>query len=1201
VKRSETRLEAGRDDGFRFTHPLVLRGTHLLRGLRELLLTLAAASLLTPWAQAQEPGPFVGPPEPSTTADEAPSVPENDKPESAPLPIPPPASEEKKTEPAPVPPVYLFLNAATDLNDLIAKLSKPDFVLVDWVKYQTLQEKAEAAMKVGESATNVINSVALNGELDNDRASLEVEYRIISAGEGPRRVPIGLDGQVIGSATEEGRPVLVETAPEGGWAVELEGKGEHRILVRLHPPVRSTSEGSRLDLSIPEAASTRLDLRTRPSVIEARLGSEESVPVVPDPDGEGSVLRAYVSPRSRLELSWRTRAVEGPSGPALLTAQGEIAIEVQRGVLQARATFEVRSERGSARSLGIKLDPEDELLALEIDGRSAAVETSRGEKSSVFKVSLPDPVRPDEPHKVLVAVRRALSSGTGPTLVTFRGFPLEGVAAQSGLIAVSQSGGLWVSGTPGRSLRQVDPRSDLPPSLRVQPSYVLAYQFLDQPFELALQVDPSPPWVRVDSKATISLSGRESRVDQRLEYRISRGRLFQLRIAMPPGLSLDSVGPDTVFESAEVLPASPDDDGAGETLVLPLSQSAREKATFTLRLEGTQRIDPSKPVEAGLFRPLDASWRGGSVAVLTARDLSVDLGRTKTVWPSNAEVPASWPWPTERLSSRAVPSLWLQHGGDIETIPLKIITHERIFEHTSTLDVVVDRHRIDYRQDVDSRVHFGTVDQLDLAVPPALDKWELEGADLSRRERIGVLESGEVHYRLTLARDLADRFRLKFRARQERDQDTDGSEPGRLTLEPIRILDGSSDPSTIRVSSAPGIELVPESDGWSQPQPGHSASPGLEESPPVQWVWTGTPGPDAQARIAIRAQQVAPLPSTVASRVWLRSDLASDGSVRTTASYRLDQHEDSVSVALPEGAQWIRARAGNDAIPEVEKRPESSSYRLRFPAQVPSGPIVLALEYIEPASSRSRAWSAPRLLDGAVVQQTFWEVRLPLSIALLGVPQDWTDENQWYWDLYVWKRRPRLGVQALMRWVAEIPGRTPGAVAEAADSQSHAYLFSTAGQPASIRPTLVARPWLVAWFSGSVLLVGLVLLARRPPAPLVMVSALFSALALGAAVEPSLLFLGIQSSVFGLVLVLVAALLRRSTNRRQVPGSVVRDRPRDSSHPVAVSVGSPTPSPDLAGSDGSTIIRPREGTTIEHRRKPEPPVPEPVEEHGRSG
>lgn len=1142
-----------------------------MRGLRELFLALAAASLLTGWARAQGPSPFVGPPAPSAPKAETPG-------------------------PVPSSPVYLFLNAATDLDDLFAKLSKPDLVLVEGAKYQALQEQAEEARKADVPAADVVSSVVVSGVLEPDQAALEVRYQIILAGEGPRQVPVGLDGQVIGSATEGGRPVQVATAPEGGWLVRLEGKGEHRVEVRLHPPVRSSPEGSRLDLGIPESASTRLDLLARPAVIEARLGSEEPVPVEPAPDGKGSLLRAFVSPRSRLDLSWRARSEEGPSGPALLTALGEIAIEIQRGVFRARATYDVRSERGSARTLGIRLDPEDELLALEIDGESAAVETSKDKKGPVLEITLPEAVRPDEPHKVFVAVRRPLS-GSGPALVTFRGFPLEGVAAQSGLIAVSQSGGLWISGTPGRSIRQVDPRSDLPPNLRVQPSYVLAYQFLGQPFELALQVDPSPAWARVDSRATLCLSEGESRLDQWLAYRVSRGRLFEVRIAMPPGLDLDSVGPYNVFESFEVLPPSEADGRAGQTLVLPLSASARELDSFTLHLEGRQQTAPDGEVEAGLFRPLDVSFRGGQVAVLAARDLSVELGESKGVWPSGTEVPASWPWPSERPSGRPVPSLWLQHGGEVEAVPLKIVKHERIFEHTSTLSVAVDHHRIDYRQEVDARVQFGTVNRLDLAVPPALEKWELEGADLARRERVGVLGTGEVQYRLTFARALADRFRLKFQARQERVRDRDGSGTSRLALRPVRLLDGTREAGTVRVSASPGIDLEPASDGWSQPPPGDSASTSLEGSPPVQWIWSEGPGPDAEARITVREQEAAPLPSTVASRVWLQSVLASDGSVRTTAWYRLDEHESSVSVALPEGAEWIQARAGDDAIPEVEKRSEPSAYRIRFPSGTASGPFVLTLEYVEPASNRSRTWSAPRLLDGAVAQQTFWEVRVPLSVALLGVPAGFADENQWYWDYYVWKRRPRLGVQALMRWVAETPE------GEAAGRRSHSYLFSTTGNPVSIQPVLVARPWLVAGFSGPVLLVGLVVLARRPPLSLVLVFALFSALALGASVEPSLLFLGLQSSVFGIVLVLVALVLQQSLERRHPAGSVVSNRPRDSASPASPRLPGPDPSDssDLAGSDGSTVIRPRPGTTVEHVRRLEASVPEPVEERGRSG
>ncbi len=265
------------------------------------------------------------------------------------------------------------------------------------------------------------------------------------------------------------------------------------------------------------------------------------------------------------------------------------------------------------------------------------------------------------------------------------------------------------------------------------------------------------------------------------------------------------------------------------------------------------------------------------------------------------------------------------------------------------------------------------------------------------------------------------------------------------------------------------------------------------------------------------------------------------------------------------------------------------------------GPIVLTLEYVESASSRLKNWSAPRLLDGAVVQQSFWEARMPASVALLGVPKGWVDENEWYWDFYVWKRRPRFRSATLLGWVSVDENAETRASVDSTEPRLHAYLFSQAGGPVSIHPVIVARPWLVAGFSGSVLLVGLILLAKRPPAMLMRIVGLMSALILGVALEPSLLLLGIQSSVFGLVLVAVAALLQRSLDRRHSHPSMVGDRSRDSAREIPITVAGSAPMPDLAGSDGSTVIRPRPGTTIDHVRKAEPSLAEPVEERGRSG
>ena len=62
---------------------------------------------------------------------------------------------------------------------------------------------------------------------------------------------------------------------------------------------------------------------------------------------------------------------------------------------------------------------------------------------------------------------------------------------QSGAIGIAQNGNLWVGGTPERGLRRIDPRTELPDLLRARPGTSLAYQFVDQPFELTLRVEPA--------------------------------------------------------------------------------------------------------------------------------------------------------------------------------------------------------------------------------------------------------------------------------------------------------------------------------------------------------------------------------------------------------------------------------------------------------------------------------------------------------------------------------------------------------------------------------------------------------------------------------------------------------------------------------------------------------------------------------------
>ncbi len=1081
---------------------------------------------------------------------------------------------------------------------LLDRLQNPDFVILSGAQFRQLTGEAVPQAPAVSARKAVVEKVAVQGEIIDELAYLNnIEIVISLEGDGAEWVPIHLDGQIVTGA-REGNTELDLREVENVWQVRLEGAGRHSVRVATKVPIRSDAVGQHLELVIPEAASTRVSLNVPAEVIEAEAGPKEPLDVSAIEGGQRKRIQASLPARRQLDLTWRVAVEPGDAGPPVLMAQGEIAIDINRGTFMARSSWVVKCERGAARSLELRLDQADELLSLDLHDQPLPIEGKRDPRTGIVTIPLVEPLRPGTPLRLGVTTRRSLSAGAATRLV-YSGVPLAHAIAQSGVLAIARGGDLWISGDAGRGLRQIDPRSELPDSLRTRPSTVLAYQFVSQPFDLNIRVDPSPPTVRVEGRTTVAVEPASARIDTLLNYQVTRGRIFELRLRMPEGLELESVGPEATIASHHELEASSplEPESTAHTLVLSLTEKAREDGTFAIHLQGRQRIDPERTVPIGLFAPRGASWRGGTIAVLAARNVSVDLaeegnsaGDAGAFAPLGPEAPTDWVWPEERPAAGAAPALWLRHEENAETLPVHVAVRSRTIHHETTLTVLVERRRLDSRQTCVCHVRNGTLSRIDVAVPAAIEgRWELSGDEVAGRERLGIDPDGTVHYRLSLSREVTDTVQLRFQYRLPLEPGLSPDQATRLELPWVHIEPGSASPAQVQVKADPGIRLAADGPGWV-----HAANPDLasvrDGGPPVRLSWTGPETGSGPPPIQATALALAPMPSLVASRLWLRTVQGPDGGVRVAAWYRVETHEGSLSVALPEGAEWVRARVGNDPIVERERLPREAGDRIRLPDN-PPGPVLVGLEYvIAPEEVARHGWGAPRLLDGGTVQQTLWEVRVPWNRALVGVPGGWTDENQWYWDGYVWKRRPWKSASDLEDWVGgpSAQGRLAGAVADDQRGGSHGYLFGRPGAPRSLRPSIQSRALLVALCSGMALALGVVLLVWRPPGRLLWLIAPAAALAAAAALEPSITWLAIQSSMVGLFLTLVAAVTQRLVERRQSPAplfgeSSLVQRPG--------STGSTRDLTPAVGSDESTVVRARAGTTIEHIPAPVNPLP----------
>ncbi len=1079
-------------------------------------------------------------------------------------------------------PIYVLIEGEKALEALRNRIDRPDFVLLKGDRYDELKRLAQPPPATA-PMRSVVESVILSGEILADQASLTFDLEILLTGKDPAWVPIRLDGKIPTSAREGDRELAMRQV-EGVWQVKLDGEGLHRVKVGLTSrvmPAPGSPEGRRMEWAIPEAATTRVQLLMSPDATEVEASGQGGThePILIEPVEGGQRIRASASlpPQRKLELSWRVAEKSPVAGPPLLMAQGEIAIEVERGTIRTRSAWVVRSERGTVRQLSLRLEQGEELVGLEADGKPMLVEGPADPNTGAIVVPLGEPLRPGEAAKLILSTRRATSTES-TARVNYRGVPFKGISGQAGVIAISQRGtDIWVSAVPGRGVKQIDPRNDLPATLRAKPSIVLAYQFAEQSFDLSLQVDPSPPWVQVKSRTTITLNPGRAWVDTWLDYTVPRGRIFEARVALPEELILDFklIGPQANVESAEILNAT-SQPARSRILVARLTNRASENGFFAIHLSGWQNISSEGELRVGLPSPLDAQSRGGLIALVADRGLSIETGDNSNdpgegFHRDSIEPPASWAWPTDRPVVKVSPAIWLRHEENPRSLPLKIVPRLRTVQESTTIEARISPRRLDARQTTALQVEHGVLDFVDVVIPKQIDgAWEAEGADFRRSELVGTEADGAKRYRLTLSRGVADRCLLAFRIGQTMATALDGANMQPLTIPRVRVIDTQADLPRYRVGAEDRVELQPVGDGWAT-VPAEDQLSTLDFAGTYRLERTG----DGPAQVLARANPVALLPRLVISRLAIISTLGAAGGVRTSASYRVESHDGALIASLPSGARWERATVGGEVISEIESIDgPGNAYRIKITTGSPT-PIVVTLDYVQPVKPGD-AWTGPRLLDGGVVQECYWEVRLPWNVALIGVPTGWSDANHWRWSLYAFIREPRVSSGQLAAWVGPtVPTARP------MDSGSlHSYLFARVGKPSDLKVHIVSRASLVGSCSGIVMLVGLTLLLFRGWGRVAWFVLPIAGVLIAALVPWNLILVFFQSSLVGFLLIGASALTQSIVEGR---APVVRgyDEPREI-RPASTSASGQGVNQGVVAPEESTVIRARPGTTIDH-------------------
>ena len=1047
------------------------------------------------------------------------------------------------------PPYFVILEAPADFNALLQKLRQPDLEVRPVDRPRPGENGPTPTAPAAESAPWVVESVRIRGRVGDDSAALRAELTIVTAADEATWVPIRLDGQRLVEAREGPRILDLRMMDGRRWQVGLAGRGRHRVDVELRSPLSTRPARASLSLAIPEAPSTSLELdfdERKPDLI---VGTNEGYGQADLPDRKGSRLTAQLSPRSRVDVSWAVDEEAGGRNPPLLTAQGDIAIDIDPERMRTRSSWVIRCVRGMTRTLEVRVDDRDEVTEVLLDGQQASSGIEGGRGEGRLTIPLPEPLRPGAERRLVMLTRRPYTRGAGHR-IAFIGFPIVHARQQSGAIGVTQTADLWVAPASAQNLRRVIP-TFLPRGLAERPGTSLAFEFLDQPFSLALDVEASPPLIRSRSRTQYRLDDDRARCEATIELQWIRGRPFEVEMGLGPGLEVVSVGPPAVVEAwhptGEAAAGVPPGGGLGPRgLTIRFSPAVRDQNTVTLRLDGFQKLPREGAVKLGLFAPDEAAAVSSSVSVAAERGLSVELDLEAA---RSGRAGGFTPAVPDGLAGRTAPpagdepdgpALAVEATGSPRTLPIRITRHARSLREETLLSGEVSRRSIELVQKTTLSVSHGTLAALEIRVPaPLVGCWKLRDREVVDRKDQGRAPDGSRRYRLLLDRPILDRATVEFQCQLPINPPLDTS--GREVEVPwITFPDAEATPVRIELTPKLGVVFRDGDPTWIRQAASGPAGPGGEAA---EFIYVeGPAGRGRPFRFRAMGLESMTMPTLLAPRLLIRSSVGFDDTVRYRAWYWLEAHGPSFPFALPDGGRINAARVGGRASERVDLeggRDGQRLYRLRLPADSASRPVLVELEYQLDRAAAGSPWRAPQLLDDGVVLQTLWEVRLPWDRALLGVPGGWSDENEWYWGGNLWMRRPARDGSALGQWLLGDAAPTTAAdgLREGGLDESQRLLFGrSAGRPAEateMAARTVARAWLVAASSGATLLLGFLAIFSRIRFRTAWAIAAVLVLLAASLLQPVAAAQIGQSSLMGVALTLLGVSIQHVLDRRR--------------------------------------------------------------------
>lgn len=992
----------------------------------------------------------------------------------------------------------------------------------------------------------------VTGNAGGDHAQLRIELTILTRTSGWVRVPLGLSQIVLREPAKHvgtGEHFLhFDQQQEGyvSWIRSEPGETHQLVLETLVPLVKLGSETA-LQLGAPRATTSQFQIDVSlPKALGRLVDSTQPLTT----EYTSNVTRfAGMGLGGEFELAWRSSERPMAKVPTALESYGVILARLDGRSVRSEARLTVRSFGGEFEQFRVRLPPGAELITGSQPGYTLApVDASPGStgRSNERLVDVKLDRKTVGPVEVRLVTEQSRELAGADPSVELAGFEVLNAIRQWGHLAVEVTGDWQVVWGTKHNIRQVE---ELPDTLR-RNDLVAGFEYFSQPCSLPARVIPRTTRVRVEPEFVVSVGAQQATLEARLKYSVRGAKVFSFDVLMP-GWELDTVTPNNIVDSDSIVI------GDLGVVSIPLLQPATGQIELVLK---ARRDLGENPAEIALPLPIaDATSQTPSTVIVQPED-NVQLAPLAEKLVGLAPMQVA---PRIKLPVRQQMPLFYRGESDPATFAATMEVHPQAVSSAVTSTVYLEQHTGQVDQTFSYQVAYEPVDKLTLAVPRSLAVEELqvmfEGqalvpAAVSSEAAGGATSPEVVPVRVSLPQPRIGNFELLV-SYPLANSEIQPQQSVALLVPLVMPLDGRLEKNAALVQPALGMRVSHRPGTWDESEI-QQAVAAQRELHLAAAVRTG------ELPLAVQLEEQLSPGSTVIYRAWLQTWLTSTDR-QDRAVFRFSSNEEQLKLTLPEGIDPAGIEVVLDeALVPVELSRENT---LAIPLSATNNRRrQLELRYNFHGRQDvlgSVALAAPQMEGGMLLENVYWQLILPRNEHLIRLPENMIPEFQWGWHDFYWGRHPLRSQSQLELWSGAAAGAQP-------PPTTNQYLFSSLQVPQGLELQTASRATIVLLCSGVVLIAGLIFLyvpALRQPGVIFAGAVVLLALGL---IYPEPMLLAAQAAVLGLIMVLIAGLLKRLATRRHyeivVPGSSSLMMPSRATTESPVLLGSPPTNPSSA-------------------------------------